>query len=906
MRRFRSLARFTALWITPALVFLPEAAALRLRLEEASPRASALRSSQWERLEQRSGLEEALQSISSAAGMEEEGTAVVAQVLEEVGIHEFYAEPRVLRDPAFWRQAVREIPEILRDEPDAITAVERGKRELQVGWGLALRLGERSGRPIVELVALKSLKTPSTSLALWVNGLLRPKIPEVGHAQVKLDNKGVHYQVEGDPDWVPFIGVPLPSETLQFLRDRRLELILNVPLNDEEAWAELPWILDPRALAENIPVWGTKGSPDSPIPLNHPVGRLKHLRGYVYAAEPRNQGARTLRFEIRSSRLTRPRRHPILDRTRAEFLLEYWKQGLLRPGSFGWNRPAIEERLTGWFGQGGWKIVHRLANGSRHSVEGAIQFYEDAYLEYFRSHPEELEELLRRAKDIYDSSETNVESGTNYAIQETEAQHIHDIAIRRVVQRLGRKFEGTELLHIRGEKTADFHWSPGKVPFHKPEWIPQPALKGWWAPGSIEDFYQSSRFIVLTRSPPGFLELILHNVARFIYEDKLAMRDIAPPFWMLNPGAFPRDQHGRPRPFTPEEIRLLLQELSDVLMNSAHLFPASLRQREGIQEMQAIHVALENGQTVLPDLEFIRTHVDYLPALWGITRSSGRTPIFLARDGLTLYEFGAYVAALRDEPYKARLLYQPGAPRESASERARDEVLEHTLFETGALIAKIQDQMQAGERIFPGDRPPPALRRSVYAEFIRRFFDGVERLIRDDPRVAEQAQRIYNQFRSLDIPDGTPLVVIDTNATGRTALFVRGVLQRFSQEEGRHYPIHVFLGWARDKTWGIPELADHVRITEEPFQDLHWPFRYQETDPLTKEPIFSIKTGLSKLVLLTYQSLQIYNAAVRYVSGELRTAGLEEDKVILPTLLGYVPSGPEQLEVLSNELDASA
>jgi hypothetical protein len=86
----------------------------------------------------------------------------------------------------------------------------------------------------------------------------------------------------------------------------------------------------------------------------------------------------------------------------------------------------------------------------------------------------------------------------DYTVQETGRTHVQDIAIRRVVARLGRQFEGDQLIQIRdalGDHPLSMALSPGQVPFHRPDVILLPEIEGWWLPGSVESFYQSNKLL---------------------------------------------------------------------------------------------------------------------------------------------------------------------------------------------------------------------------------------------------------------------------------------------------------------------------------------------------------------------------------------------------------------------------
>lgn len=177
--------------------------------------------------------------------------------------------------------------------------------------------------------------------------------------------------------------------------------------------------------------------------------------------------------------------------------MQEW-QTIGRPGYLGKHR---DEMFIGWtnqYGEGNWRLewkVGKLFVG----FLGVCALYEDAYFKFLGENPEVLEQLIVEASDVYDDESTNVRSVFDYMCQETGRTHIQDIAIRRVVLRMGLWFEGSELIRIRqgkGLHPLSITLSPGIVPFHRPDMIKQPELEGgWWRPGSVESFYQSNRFL---------------------------------------------------------------------------------------------------------------------------------------------------------------------------------------------------------------------------------------------------------------------------------------------------------------------------------------------------------------------------------------------------------------------------
>ena len=171
-----------------------------------------------------------------------------------------------------------------------------------------------------------------------------------------------------------------------------------------------------------------------------------------------------------------------------------------RPGYFGKKRDELHNQWDDEFGEGEWRLAYQLG-GVIVPREMGIQIYEDGYYEFFRKNPEELERIISDASDVYDTAPTNVQSGFDYSIQETPNNHLHDIAIRRVVARLGRWFKGDSLMEVRWKKSKGFDYNPGIVLFHRPDLIVPGEIKDyggkgiWWGKDTIEDFYQRNKVL---------------------------------------------------------------------------------------------------------------------------------------------------------------------------------------------------------------------------------------------------------------------------------------------------------------------------------------------------------------------------------------------------------------------------
>lgn len=176
-----------------------------------------------------------------------------------------------------------------------------------------------------------------------------------------------------------------------------------------------------------------------------------------------------------------------------------WKT-IDRPGYLGKKRDQLTAKWNKKYGENNWRIAYQWGSLIIPRKE-AIQIYEDGYYEHFRKNQKDLEWLISTALDIYDTARSNILSGFDYEQQETPNNHIHDIAIRRAIMRLGKWFKGDHLMHVRWEGTEGYRINPGVIPFHLPEMIIQEKLKDyggkgiWWFPNTIEDFYQRNKLL---------------------------------------------------------------------------------------------------------------------------------------------------------------------------------------------------------------------------------------------------------------------------------------------------------------------------------------------------------------------------------------------------------------------------
>lgn len=166
------------------------------------------------------------------------------------------------------------------------------------------------------------------------------------------------------------------------------------------------------------------------------------------------------------------------------------------PGPVGRRRAEQRERFDGVFEVGRWRSGWRFGGRVVDRVE-ALQMYEEAYYERLRDDAETLGWLCVTASEVYDNALTNLECGFDYAVQETPAVHLQDIALRRCLLWLGRRFAGDHPVQIRGHTTEGYRLNPGQVPFPWPQVILPYAGTAWWQPDSVEAFWQHNKVVLV-------------------------------------------------------------------------------------------------------------------------------------------------------------------------------------------------------------------------------------------------------------------------------------------------------------------------------------------------------------------------------------------------------------------------
>jgi hypothetical protein len=187
----------------------------------------------------------------------------------------------------------------------------------------------------------------------------------------------------------------------------------------------------------------------------------------------------------------------------------------------GFKKRKIYSTLDERFGSDNWSPAH-FFDGEVVSRATANRIYGQSYYEFLRGNPSLRQDLIENASEVFDIAPSNIQSGYDYEKQECEATHLQDIAVRRALARIRLEeqginydeeslprmdlFKGDHLVQIRDHTTEGFYrfnLNPGQVPFHKPELILDTEQRGWWTSGSVEDWYQKNKVLLIR--PESFL-----------------------------------------------------------------------------------------------------------------------------------------------------------------------------------------------------------------------------------------------------------------------------------------------------------------------------------------------------------------------------------------------------------------
>ncbi len=175
-------------------------------------------------------------------------------------------------------------------------------------------------------------------------------------------------------------------------------------------------------------------------------------------------------------------------------------QTIGRPGYCGRRWRKREGELSARYGPEGWRLRIEVT-GQKLDFADAARHCEEAYFRFLQDQQALLDWLCANARDVYETAASNLRSELDYRLQERRKDHYMDIALRNAVARLGRALTGERRIRIGGRDCDCPALSAGQVPFHRPDWILQPALVSWWQPDSVECFWHANKVLQIGYQP---------------------------------------------------------------------------------------------------------------------------------------------------------------------------------------------------------------------------------------------------------------------------------------------------------------------------------------------------------------------------------------------------------------------
>jgi hypothetical protein len=366
---------------------------------------------------------------------------------------------------------------------------------------------------------------------------------------------------------------------------------------------------------------------------------------------------------------------------------------------------------------------------------------------------------------------------------------------------------------------------------------------------------------------------------------------------MLDHNALPLDDRGIPRPLNSDEMCGVLDAGLQQLQGLFENHPTDDQKNQfllgkwsgfslAVEYLEAAKRCIRSGLATLsegeralfPEFQQLPYWRGLLPHFWNELIEQGKRPLFLARDGMAIMEYLSYrqelLASERFNPETTlhRTLYLPGSTTKKNSKNLRSAhpLLDETItilfgflrdaYEENGLThaPSTEEERKAVQGIF---------RSKIIAQFdewrnSNEYRDGI-------PIYAwweDIAEGISSQFGG----SLSNVVVVDSDGTGKTAVFVQTLLEYFAKEKSHPCEVGVLLGGLQGKHLGVPNLAEKYnaplctignkgRERAVALPDIRWPFVFRAFE---NAPVFEAFKKPVEALSMLYRTMQLYNAAV--------------------------------------------
>lgn len=144
------------------------------------------------------------------------------------------------------------------------------------------------------------------------------------------------------------------------------------------------------------------------------------------------------------------------------------------------NRDSFIYKVEQKVGKNNWLWAFKIGNNF-YTQQMGMQIYEDSFWMFLFKNKDLLKDLILNYKNVYRNGYEDFESGLDYNKQNGKLDHFDDIALRRVVARLGFIFRGNKVLDIKNSPYSEL-----KVPFHLPEKY-----------NTVKSWYDATRYLVI-------------------------------------------------------------------------------------------------------------------------------------------------------------------------------------------------------------------------------------------------------------------------------------------------------------------------------------------------------------------------------------------------------------------------